>query len=98
MPAIRAQMRGQNATVGGLTRLLLCLEHHSAGAVAEQHASAAVAPVEDARERLGADHQRALVGAAAKKIVGGGERKDEAGAHCLQVEGDAMVDAERVLH
>ena len=33
----------------------------------------------------------------AQKIVGGRERKDEAGAHRLQVEGRAMGDTERVL-
>ena len=78
-------------------RLLLRLQHHGAGAVAEQHAGGAVVPVEDARKGLGADHQRALVGAAAQEIVGGGQRKDEARADRLQVEGRAMVDAEPVL-
>jgi hypothetical protein len=38
----------------------LALQHHGAGAVAEQHAGAAVVEVEDAREHLGADHQRAV--------------------------------------
>jgi hypothetical protein len=32
-------------------------QNHGAGAVAEEHAGAAVVPVEDAREDLGADHQ-----------------------------------------
>ena len=62
----------------------------SAGAVSEQHAGAAVGPVEDAREGLRADHQRALVGAALQEIVGGRQRKDEAGADRLQVERRAM--------
>ena len=42
-------------------------QHHRAGAVAEQHAGAAVAPVEDAREGLGADHQRALAPGRARR-------------------------------
>ena len=90
-------MRGEHAAVGRLTGLVLRLEHDRAGAVAEQHAGTAIVPVENARERLGADHQRALVGAAAQEIVGGRERKDEAGAHRLQIEGGAMMDAELVL-
>ena len=82
----------------GLPGCALRLQHDGAGAVAEQHAGAAVVPVEDAREGLGADHQRALERAGAQEIVGGGEREDEARAHRLQVEGRAMVDAEPVLH
>src|SRR6202035_205223 len=58
----------------------------------------AVVPVENPRESLGADHQRALERAAAQEIVGGGEREDEPGAYRLQVEGSPMVDAEIVLH
>ena len=91
-------MRRQHAAIGRFARLVLRLEHDRAGAVAEQHAGAAIVPVENARERLGADHQRALVGAGAQEIVGGGEREDEAGAHRLQIEGGAMMDAEPVLH
>ncbi len=71
--------------------LRLRFEHHGAGAVAEQHAGAAIGPVENAREGLRADHQRALVGAGAQEIVGGRQRKDEARAHRLQVEGRAVV-------
>ena len=37
------------------------LQHHRAGAVAEQHAGGAVAPVEQPRTCFGADHQHALV-------------------------------------
>ena len=84
-------MRGQHAAVGRLARLLLRLQHDGAGAVAEQHAGAAVVPVENARECLGADHQRALEGAGAQQVVGGREREDEAGAHRLQIERRAMM-------
>ena len=34
--------------------------HHGAGAIAEQHAGAAVVPVQNPREGLGADHQSPL--------------------------------------
>ena len=81
-----------------VARLRLRLQHHGAGAVAEQHAGAAVVPVEDAREGLGADHQRALEGAGAQELVGGRQREDEARADRLQVERRAMGDAEAVLH
>ena len=86
------------AAVGGFARLLLRFEHDGAGAVAEQHAGAAVVPVENSRERLGADHQRALERAGAQEIVRGGQREDEPRAYRLQIEGRAVVDAEPVLH
>ena len=44
--------------------LVVRRQHHRAGAVAEQHAGAAVVPVEDARKHLGADHQRVAIAAA----------------------------------
>ena len=79
-------------------RLQLRLEHDRAGAVAEQHAGAAVGPVEDAREGLRADHQRALVRAGLEQAVGGGKPEHEARAHRLQIEGRAVGDAEPGLH
>ena len=92
--AVGAQMRGQDAAIVAGAGLLLRLQHDRAGAVAEQHAGGAVGPVEDAREGLGADHQRALVGAGAQQAVGGGEPVDEARADRLQIEGRAVGDAE----
>ena len=65
-----------------------------AGAVAEQHAGAAILPVEDAREGLGADHQRGARLAEAQRVVGDRQREDEAGAHRLHVEGGAARHAE----
>jgi hypothetical protein len=50
--AVGMQVGGQDAG------LVAGLQHHGAGAVAEQHAGGAVVEVEDAREHLGADHQR----------------------------------------
>ena len=73
-------------------------QHHRAGAVAEQHAGAAVVPVEDAREGLGADHQRACAPGRAQEVVGDRQRIDEAGADRLHVEGGAARHAERGLH
>ena len=40
------------------------LQHDGTRAVAEQHAGAAIVPVEHARQRLGADDERGLRGAA----------------------------------
>ena len=74
------------------------VEHDGAGAVAEQHAGAAVGPVEDARKRLRADHQRARERAGFEQAVGGRQREDEAGAYRLQIEGGAVGDAELRLH
>jgi len=71
-------MRRQDAAIGRGAGLLLRLEHDGAGAIAEQHAGRAVVPVEDAREGLGADHQRPLVRACAQERVGDRERVDEA--------------------
>ena len=89
--AVRTQMRGQDAAVGHGARLLLRLDHDGAGAVAEQHAGGAVGPVEDAREGLGADQQRALGHAAAQQSVDGGQPIDEARTDRLQVEGERRM-------
>jgi len=91
-------MRRQDAAVAGLAGLLLRFQNDGAGAVAEQHAGAAVVPVEDAREGLGANHQRALEGAGTQETVRGRQREDEARAYRLKVEGRAMVNAEGGLH
>ena len=72
----------------------LRFQDDGAGAVAEQHAGAAILPVEDARERLGADHDGALELPGLEEVVGDGERVDEARAHRLHVEGRALGDAE----
>ena len=86
--AVGVQVAGEDA---GRVR---GLEHDRARAVAEEHAGAAILPVEDAREDLGADHERAAMRARADEEVGGGERVDEARAHGLHVEGRAALHAE----
>ena len=73
-------------------------QHHGAGAVAEQHAGAAVLPVEDARVGLGADHQRRPHLPALDEVVGDRQREDEARAYRLHVEGGAAGHAELGLH
>ena len=93
VPAVGAQMRGQDAAVGRFARLLLRFEHDRAGAVAEQHAGAAVVPVENSRKRLRRRSPAPLEGAGAQEIVRGGQREDEARAYRLQVEGGAVIDA-----
>src|ERR1700675_4740328 len=97
MPAIGAQMRRQYPSVGGLAGLQLGVKHDSAGAIAKQHTGAAVAPVENSGECLGADHQRALERAGPQEIIRGGEREDKPRTYRLQIEGRAVVDAERAL-
>jgi hypothetical protein len=78
--------------------LRLRLEHHRSRAVAEQHAGAAVVPIEDARKGLRADHQRALECAGLEQGVDGRKTEHEARAHRLQIEGRAVVDAEPSLN
>ena len=91
--AVGAQMRGQNAAVVAGPGCSLRFQHHRAGAIAEQHAGGAVVPVEDAREGLGADHQRALEAPGLQQSVGGRQRINKARADRLQVERGAVRDA-----
>ena len=74
------------------------IDHRGAGAVAEEHAGAAVVPVEDARGGLGADHQRARRELVLEEAVGGGNGIDEARADRLEVERGAVVHAELLLN
>ena len=96
--AVRAQVGGQNPAVGCSAGLRLHLQHQGAGAVAEQHAGGAVVPVQDTREGLRPDHQRALETAAFEQRVDDRQRIDEARTNRLQIEGGAMGDAEAGLH
>ena len=59
---------------------------------------AAIGPIQNSRKCFRADHQRALEGARAQEIVGGGQRKHEPGTDRLKIEGRAVSDAEPVLH
>ena len=97
MPSVGAQLRGDHAGRSERAVALLRLQHDRPGAVAEQHASRAVLPVEHARERLRADHQRALVRARTRNLSAVVTAKTKPRAHRLQVERDAVRHAERGL-
>ena len=86
------QVRRQDAGLG------VRLQHDRAGAVAEQHAGAAVFPVDHPRQRLGADHEDGLVDARADVRVGDAQRVEEARARGIDVERAAAVGTEAVLH
>ncbi|SQC39924.1 Uncharacterised protein [Clostridium sporogenes] len=90
--AVRMQRAAEHA------RLFRRGQDHRAGTVAEQHAGRAVLEVENARERLRADHERRTMLAAADEAVGRRHRVREARTHGLYVECRAAVlDAELVL-
>jgi len=95
--AVGGEIGAEDAAIGALAGLLLAAKHHRSGPVAEQHAGAAVLPVDQARERFGANHQRGVCLTHADEIVGGGEGVNEASAHRLQVEGDARAGIEFTL-
>lgn len=95
--AIRADMGRQHAAIGERALAGAGFQHDRAGAVAEEDASGAVLPVEDAREGLRTDDERGLGGARGQELVGRREREDEARADSLEIEGDTAIDAERGL-
>src|SRR3569833_4554200 len=97
MAFFRAQKRGEDAAIGAGAGLWLRRENYRSRPVADQHAGATVVPVEDAGERLSADHQRALVGTRFEEIIRRRQREDKAAAHRLEVERHALMDAEPVL-
>src|SRR3569623_1958193 len=72
-------------------------QHHRAGAVAEQHAGAAVGPVEDARQGLRPAPQHVARAAGADDFVGVIERVHETGADRLNIVGRAALHAETLL-
>ena len=104
--AIDASCRAKNARLATIgmqprrqdARRIGRFQHDRAGAVAEQHAGGAIVPVENPGKRLGADHQRAAMRAAADQRVGQRHRVDESTAHCLHVEGGGAMVAEPRLH
>src|SRR5437764_1322691 len=83
---VRMRMRRQHAAAVAAA-LRNRFQHDRTGAVAEQHAGATIGPVEDAREGLGANHQRSPRLAEAQRVVRDREREDEAGADRLHIEG-----------
>ena len=95
---VAVQVAGQDAAIVAGARAFLRLQHHGAGAVAEQHAGAPVGPVHDAREGLGPDHQDAAGQPRAQHRIGIGQRKDEARADRLHVIGKAARDPQALLN
>ena len=94
MPAVGMQRVGQDPAIGSSTLAFLRLEDDRAGAVTEQHAGAAVVPVEDAREGLRADHQGSRCKAVLDQAVGHRDAVDEAGTNRLDVEGRSAGHAQ----
>ena len=91
--AIGAHAEAQQAVVGpgaGLHR-------HGGGAIAEQHAGAAIVPVDPAAELVGADHQGAAHAAAADVLAGGDQGKQEAAAGGRDVEGHGVAGPQHPL-
>src|SRR5579871_5433593 len=56
--AFGVQMRRENASLAGVPLRLRTLQHHGASAIAEEDAGTTILPIENARERLGADDER----------------------------------------
>ena len=85
--AVAVQMGGEQGR-GGVVNLGRA-QHHRAGAVAEQHAGAAIVPVEDTRVHFRTDDERGADLAGADHRVGDAEGIDEAGAGGREIEGEA---------
>ena len=90
-------MRRQHATIVNRPLPFVRLQHHGPCPIAEEHAGAAIIPIENAGKRFRADDESGLRLARLDKIVGGGERKDEAAADRLQVEGSTPCHADARL-
>src|SRR6516165_9876420 len=90
-------MRAEDAAVLARAGLTLRLQHDRAGTVAEQYAGGAVAPIEDTRKGLRADHQRTLECAGLEQTVDGRKPEHEARTHRLQIEGGTAGNAETGL-
>ena len=97
-PAVREQLGVEHALVGIVALAVIGLQHHRAGAVAEQHAGGAVGPVQQPAHAFGADQKNGAGLAAADEIVGHRQAIDEAGANRLHVEGGAVRHAQPRLH
>ena len=73
-------------------------QHDSASTIAEQHAGAAVGPVEDAAEGLGADDKDGLGLTGDDQSIGIGQRIDKARANRLHIKGKTVGHAQPFLH
>src|SRR5690606_30412390 len=105
LPISQLARRGEDAAVAAVgmhgagkdAGLVVGAQDDRAGAVAEQHAGRAVLPVENARQRLGADHQRRARLPGADEAVRYGQRVNEAAAYRLHVESHCALVAEALL-
>ncbi len=91
VPAVGVQVGGKDARLG------VGLQHHRTGTVAEQHAGAAVAPVDHAREGFRTNHQRGFRRSGTDEVVGHAQRIDEARAGGVDVERGAAVGTQAML-
>ncbi len=82
-------MRGQNPAIRARAGAWLRFQHHRRGAITEQHAGAAILPIEQPRKRLSTDDERALVRPCGQELVRRRQREDETRADRLQIESDA---------
>src|SRR4051812_16136397 len=92
MPAVGMKLGGEYAALG-----LLRSKHDRAGTIAEQDAGGAILPIEDAAESLRTDDERGFGRAGAQHRVRDREGVEEAGTDGMDVEGNAVVDAEHRL-
>ena len=92
--AVGAHAESHQAVLTGFAGL----EGHRAGPVAEQHAGAAIVPVEPAAELIGADHQHLREAAIAEVLGGRDQGEQEAAAGGGQVEGHGAGGADGGLH
>ncbi len=92
------QVGRQNAPVVVGAGTFVGFQHQRACAVAEQDAGGAIFPIDDPAEGFGADHDDALGLARDDQRIGLGQRKDEARADGLNVEGKPLFHAESRLH
>src|SRR6516164_2362215 len=98
MAPIGAYPNREHASIIARSGLLLAIEDHRARAIAEQHAGAAVGPIENPRESLGSDHQSARERAGPKQRVRRCQAINKTRTHRLQVERGAVSDAKPGLN
>ena len=88
---VRMQMRGQDS------RLRVRLQHHRSRTICKDDRGRAVSPIRDARERLGADDERAARLPRLDEFVGNRQGVHKAGARRLNAEGRTTATAEPLL-
>ncbi len=87
---------GTDQRVHDAVAVVVGLQQHRAGAVAEQHAGGAVGVVDDRRHLVGADHHDLARGAGGDELRADGQRIEKAGAGRLHVERTDVAHADHV--